>query len=266
MIKVAVCGAGGKMGREAVRTICEDAETELVAAVDVVGEGEDIGSLVLGRDLGVVISSSLEEALSMTGPGVVVDFTNPMVVMDNIRACLQHKVPPVVGTTGLTEVDFKEIRELSRNHETAAVIVPNFALGAVLMMKFAQIASRFFKSVEVVELHHDGKVDAPSGTALKTAELMAENIKSKAPSRKDEIEKVSGSRGGCVDGIRVHSVRLPGLVAHQEVILGGEGQTLTIRHDSLDRRSFMPGLLLAVKKAPYLKEMVYGLEHLMDLD
>ncbi len=273
-LKVLVCGALGRMGREAVQAVLEDPEVQLCGAVDLNKNGEDIGEAVTGEKAGVEISAELAGAVAAAGPDVVVDFTVPTAVMENIRTCLKNRVPPVVGTTGLTEADFAEIRELTASHGTGAVVVPNFALGAVLMMKFARMAARFFPQAEVIEMHHDGKVDAPSGTALKTAELMAENREQGAgensPGSSEEgegfLEKLPGARGGSHEGIRVHSVRLPGLVAHQEVILGGEGQTLTIRHDSMNRRSFMPGLLMAVKQAPQVEGLVYGLEQLMDLD
>jgi len=271
-LKVTVCGARGKMGSEAVKAVWEDPETELVGAVDIAGVGEDIGPAAAGKNLNVTVSGNLGEAIETCRPDVVVDFTTPASVMENLTICLEKNIPPVVGTTGLTEADFEQVKILTEKHSTGAIIVPNFALGAVLMMRFARMAARFFPRAEIIELHHDGKVDSPSGTAIKTAEMMSKEKEGenscgyKTSREKDYLEKVPGARGGNAQGIHIHSVRLPGLVAHQEVILGGEGQTLTIKHDSLNRRSFMPGLLLAVKKAPRVKGMVYGLEHLLDLD
>jgi len=277
-LKVIISGALGKMGKEAVKAVYRDPETEIAGAVDLISEGEDVGTLALGSKVGASLSRDLEGLLSTIEADVVVDFTTPTSVMNNLYTCLKNKVPPVVGTTGLTDADFQQVEAWTDKFQTGAIIVPNFALGAVLMMKFARIASRFFKDAEIIELHHDGKVDAPSGTALKTAQQIheireglqdgtnEESILGESKGKQEEIEKLPGARGGNYQGINVHSVRLPGLVAHQEVIFGGEGQTLTIRHDSLDRVSFMPGLLLAVKKAPQVKGMVYGLEHLMDLE
>ncbi len=280
-LQVVVCGAQGKMGREAVRSVYHDPDTQLVGAVDVTGEGEDIGEACLGHPIGILIINNLEDALSTTGPQVLVDFTSPAAVKDNIFQALSNGVIPVVGTTGLSAEDFRDIEEWTREYQRGAIIVPNFAVGAVLMMKFARMAARFFSHAEVVELHHDGKLDAPSGTALKTAEQIRETWESTQEEEEAELEeeeapdpeeakkaeeKVEGARGGIHQGVHVHSVRLPGLVAHQEVILGGSGQTLTIKHDSLDRSSFMPGLLLAIKKAPEVQGLVYGLEHLMELE
>jgi len=278
VLKVAVCGARGKMGREAVKAIHQNPDIELVGAVDLEGEGEDAGTISTGYPIGIYISKQLEDVLYSTSPNVLVDFTSPASVMDNLYTCLKNRVSPVVGTTGFTDADFARIKDLIESYETGAIIVPNFALGAVLMMKFARMAARFFKDAEIIELHHDGKVDAPSGTALKTAQQIGEawqqqqetnfahNVEGNPVKNKEELEKLTGARGGAYQGVNIHSVRLPGLVAHQEVILGGTGQTLTIRHDSLDRSSFMPGLILAVKNAPRIKSLIYGLEHLMELE
>lgn len=181
-----------------------------------------------------------------------------------MEIALSHGVRPVVGTTGFSETDIEELRRLAEEKELGAIIAPNFAIGAILMMKFAQMAANYFEDVEIIEKHHDRKLDAPSGTAIKTAELISKVRQSKQQGHPDEKEELVGARGANVDGMRIHSVRLPGLVAHQEVIFGGVGQTLTIRHDSLNRESFMPGVKLAVEAVLNLKTLVYGLEHIIE--
>lgn len=170
----------------------------------------------------------------------------------------------IVGTTGITEVDLENIEKMARDNKANILIAPNFALGAVLMMQFAAEAAKYFSNVEIIELHHDQKVDSPSGTAIKTAELLNQKRDTMRDSELDEIEKISGARGADAEGVKIHSVRLPGLVAHQEVIFGGEGQTLLIRHDSYNRKSFMPGVKLALDKIDQISGLVYGLEHLLD--
>lgn len=261
-ISVAVSGAYGRMGREVCRAVLEEESLELTGAFDLHGTGKSMGE-VLGRpDLDIVIKKLTKESLKEISPAVLVDFTTPMAVMHNIEIALQCGVRPVVGTTGITNIDLSHINQWVEQSELSAVVAPNFALGAVLMMKFASIAARYFPQVEIIELHHDKKIDAPSGTALKTAEMIAA-ARSTEPPDKDELLKLPGARGALQDKIHIHSIRLSGLVAHQEVIFGGQGQTLTIRHDSLDRSSFMPGVILAIKSVSKLKGLVYGLENLI---
>jgi 4-hydroxy-tetrahydrodipicolinate reductase len=196
---------------------------------------------------------------------VAVDFTHPSVVMDNVRWCVSHAVHAVVGTTGVTDADLDEIAKLleAEGGESNVIVAPNFALGAVLMQRFAAMAARVFPAAEVIELHHDGKADAPSGTSLATVRRIVEE-RGEAY-RGPDAESVQGVRGGDREGVRVHSVRLPGLVAHQEVIFGGQGQTLTIRHDSTDRSSFMPGVLMAIRAVSTRPGLTVGLEPLLDL-
>lgn len=265
MIRVGVIGAYGRMGREVCRAVTEDPECVLVAAVDANGRGEHVGRLIGHPEVNVHISDDME-ILSDAEVDVAVDFTHPDAVMDNVRWCVRHAVNVVVGTTGITAPNLDEIRALieEEGSESNVFIAPNFAIGAVLMMRFAAAASRWLPSVEIVELHHEGKADAPSGTALKSAEEIAK-ARSAAGASSTSKETVAGARGAEVAGIRVHSVRLPGLVAHQEVILGGPGQSLTIRHDSYDRSSFMPGVLLAIKQIARHPGLTYGLENLLDL-
>ncbi len=262
MIRVGVLGALGNMGREVCRAVIADPETHLVAAIDLAGAGEQI---TVADGTTVKVSDEIEE-LSAAEADVAVDFTHPDSVMDNIRWCVRHAVDIVVGTTGLSSTDLAEVRALleEEGNESNVFVAPNFAIGAVLMMRFAAEASKHFPHVEIIELHHDGKADAPSGTALSTAHEIAK-ARGAAPERAVESkESLPGARGGVTDDINVHSVRLPGLVAHQEVILGAPGQTLTIRHDSVERGSFMPGVLLAVKNIKRHPGLTVGLEALLD--
>ncbi len=262
-IKVAVSGAFGRMGREVCRAVLGEEGLELVGAFDLQGEQEDIGEILGTKPLGIKIKKLSKESLGKDQPAVMVDFTTPMAVIENIELALQCGVRPVVGTTGITQVDLDRIGQWVDSSGLSAIIAPNFALGAVLMMKFVSIAARYFPQAEIIELHHDQKIDAPSGTALKTADLIIE-CREKEPPERDELIKLSGARGAVQDKVHIHSIRLNGLVAHQEVIFGGTGQTLTIRHDSVDRQSFMPGVIFAVKKAMGLKGLVYGLENILD--
>lgn len=263
MIRVAVCGAAGKMGREVVKAVSAEKDMELCGAFDLHYHGEDVGAIAGVGKLGILISPSLEKMLDEGKPDVVVDFTAPHSVFDNVMKIIE-KAHAVVGTTGLTDTQIEEIRLKCERTGKNAVICPNFAIGAVLMMHLAEIASRYFSSVEIIELHHDGKLDAPSGTALATAKKIAPNIKAKKEEKEIKIS-LDGVRGGETNGIHIHSVRLPGLVAHQEVIFGGMGQTLTIRHDSIDRSSFMPGVILAIREAVKRQGVTVGLESLLNL-
>ena len=285
MIRVGVIGACGRVGRLVCRGIVDDPDLALVAAIDRSRTGERIGHHIGRPNADVDVSEDLA-TLVQADARVAVDFTHPEVVMDNIRWAISHAVDLVVGTTGISEEDLKEIARLleAGGGESNVIVAPNFALGAVLMQRFSEEAARLFPSVEVIELHHDGKVDAPSGTSLATARRIAraragadggagaeagegagEEIARGPGSQPRANESVPGVRGGEVEGVSVHSVRLPGLVAHQEVIFGSEGETLTIRHDSIDRSSFIPGVLLAVKRVSTLPGLTVGLEPLLDL-
>ncbi|HEY6746678.1 MAG TPA: 4-hydroxy-tetrahydrodipicolinate reductase [Mycobacteriales bacterium] len=246
-LRVGVLGARGRMGSETCRAVDAADDLDLVAMVEA-------GDWLFG--------------VADAGAQVVVDFTAPAVVMDNIRWCIDEGIHCVVGTTGF---DAEKLATVQRWVDEApgvgVVIAPNFAVGAVLTMRFAQMAARFFESVEIVELHHPAKVDAPSGTAARTASLVAEARRQAGvgPAPDATTTALDGARGAVVDGIPVHSVRLAGLVAHQEVLLGTTGETLTLRHDSYDRVSFMPGVLLAVREVPSRPGLTVGLEHLLDL-
>jgi 4-hydroxy-tetrahydrodipicolinate reductase len=246
-IKVAVLGAQGRMGSEVVKAVTAAGDMEIVCAIDV---NDDINQLVT------------------SGAQVVVDFTHPDSVMKNLDFAINHDVSVVVGTTGFDEKKLAEIKVwLSAHPKVGALIAPNFGLGAVLMMQFAAQASKYFESVEIVELHHPNKADAPSGTAARTAELITEARKSmnKATMPDATTTELDGARGAKVGDVPVHSVRLRGLVAHQEVILGDIGETLTIRHDSIDRTGFMPGVLLGIRNVINTPGLTFGLEHFLDL-
>ena len=240
-IRVGVLGARGRMGTEACRAVSESPDLDLVAALDV---GDELS----------------------TAAQVLVDFTTPDVVMDNLRWCIDHGVHTVVGTSGFTTDRIDQVRSwLSDKPGVGVVIAPNFAVGAVLMMEFAARAARYFESVEVVEMHHPNKIDAPSGTALRTAQMIAEARAAAGlgPVPDATKEEMAGARGNDVEGVRVHSLRAAGLVAHQEVLFGTTGETLTIRHDSYDRKSFMPGVLLAVRSVVSRPGLTIGLGPLL---
>lgn len=258
-------GALGKMGREVCAAVADDPDCTLAAAVDLKANGESVGALIGQPDLAVRVSSDIE-TLNEAECDVAVDFTHPSTVMEDVRWCVRHALNVVVGTTGITQSDLDEIRALieEEGSESNVFVAPNFAVGAVLMMRFAATAARHLPAVEIIELHHDQKADAPSGTALKTAGEIAAG-RGADPPAVPTAETIPGVRGGVTNGVRIHSVRLPGLVAHQEVLLGGPGQTLTIRHDSFDRISFMPGVLLAVKAIARRPGLTYGLENLLDI-
>ena len=263
MIRVGVVGAYGRMGRLVCRAVVDDPELVLVAAVDRSHVGESIGAVIGKPQLDVWIADELHELLTAEVE-VAVDFTHPDVVMEDVEWAVEHAVDMVVGTTGLTQADLDRLRSLLDAEGSASnvIVSSNFALGAVLMQRFAAEAARFFPAVEVIELHHDGKADAPSGTALATVRrILAER---EGEHRAPAGESLPGARGADVEGVRVHSVRLPGLVAHQEVILGAPGQTLTIRHDAMDRASFMPGVLLAIKAVGTRRGLTVGLEALLE--
>jgi 4-hydroxy-tetrahydrodipicolinate reductase len=247
-LKVGVLGARGKVGREVCAAVEAADDFELVAQVD---------------------QDDAVDALVESGAEAVVDFTHPDVVMDNLEFCIGHGIHAVVGTTGFDEGRLDRLRGwLADSPGTGVLIAPNFSLGAILMMRYAAEAARFFESVEVVELHHPDKADAPSGTARRTAELIAAARREAglAPPPDATSTQLDGARGADVEGIHVHGLRIRGLVAHQEVILGGLGETLTLRHDSLDRVSFTPGVLLGLRRIGETPGLTVGLEHFLDLD
>lgn len=265
MIKTGVTGALGKMGTEVIKTIINNNETKgeltLVMAVDKFKTGENVYG-------GVVIESDLEKALEANKPDVVVDFTQPSVVFENAKKYLNAKVKPVIGTTGLTSSQIEELKELSKTNNTGCFIAPNFTIGAVLMMMFSKMAAKYFDNAEIIEFHHNQKKDAPSGTAIKTAQMMAEANSDFTTGNCPETELIQGSRGGnftenSKGNIHIHSVRMPGFMASQEVIFGSTGQTLKIRHDSTNRECYMSGVELAIKHVYNNNEFIYGLENIL---
>ncbi len=248
VLKVGVLGARGKVGREVCEGVRAAADMELVA----------------GLDLGDSLQGLLD-----AGAELVVDFTHPDAVMENLRFCIEHGIHAVVGTTGFDDARLTELRALLGDAPRSGVLIaPNFSIGAILMMRFSVQAARYFESVEIIELHHPDKADAPSGTAARTARLIAEARREAGLGTPPDATTtgLDGARGAAVDDIHVHSLRIRGLVAHQEVVLGGPGETLTVRHDSLDRVSFIPGVLLGLRRVGGAPGLTVGLEAFLDLD
>ncbi len=261
-IRVLVSGAYGRMGRFVMNAVHDAGDMELVGAVDPAGVGHAV-SEVLDIDTDLQISGHLAGSLDEIRPDVMVDFTVPDVVMDNIEAALTRKVACVVGTTGFSPTDIQVVQNMCHRTGTAALVAPNFSIGANLMMRFAQEAARSFEYAEIIERHHEKKVDSPSGTAVRTAELMAQAREEAFEQVPTEVDKAPGSRGGTVESIQVHATRMPGYVADQEVVFGGLGERLVISHVSISRECFMPGVLLAVRKVRSLEGLVHGLEHVL---
>lgn len=269
LISVVVTGATGKMGREVVKMVLESSEFKLVGAVDRHHVGEKISNVLHldaarldSRD--VVISSDLEAVLEESKPSVGVDFTNPESMMGHVRLMIKHGCRPVIGTSGFTPHDREELKKSLTEKQIGGMWVPNFAIGAVLMMMFAEKASQYFDHAEVIEYHHNKKLDAPSGTATHTLARMSEMRPQFNLSNIDDTETLVGARGGVTEsGLRVHSVRLPGLIAHQEVLLSDSGQLLTVRHDSWNRSGFMPGVALAIKHVAQSVGLTVGLEAIL---
>ncbi len=275
-IPVVVAGALGRMGAEVIKAVAAAPDCTLVGAIDTTPghEGEDVG-LALGLgELEVALSADFEgtlcqasQAVRQAGPGggaVLVDFTHPSVVFEHCRGAFAYGVHPVIGTTGLRPDQLADLARFADKASMGGAVVPNFCVGMVLLQQAAAAAARFYDYAELTELHHNRKADAPSGTCLKTAELMEELGKPFNPPQVEEHESLAGCRGGQRDsGLRLHSVRLPGLVAHQEVMFGSPGETYTLRHDTIDRSAYMPGVLLTVRKVRSLGGLVYGLERLL---
>ncbi len=257
MIEVAVTGALGKMGSTVCDAVVAAEGLSLAAVVDPAFTGGDAGRQA-AHD--VPMFTQMSDCLQETRVDVAVDFTTPDAVFENISTCLDADVHCVVGTTGMEARQFAQVEKLALEGDANCFLAPNFAIGAVLMMEAAKVISRYMAECEIIELHHDQKLDAPSGTALRTAEMIAESRHQEpAPAGPEG----NASRGTVYKGIPIHSVRLPGLVAHQEVVFGGPGQTLTLRHDSISRESFMPGVVLAIRRVPELNGLVVGLEKIL---
>lgn len=257
VIKVAVCGCLGRMGAGVCETVSASAgDMKLCGLADArAGAGEAYG---------LKIGSVISRAAFGGAVDVMVDFTHPSCVFENVTTALNEGISCVIGTTGLSEPQLAEIEKLTLQKDLFTLVAPNFAIGAVLMMKFSAIASKFMKRAEIIEMHHDKKADAPSGTSLLTAKMMAA-AGAEAPSKTGEKILLPGARGGDCGGVNIHSVRLPGYLAHQQVIFGDIGQVLTIRHDSMSRDSFMPGVALAIRESARRKGFYFGLEKIMGL-
>ena len=260
-IRVVVHGASGKMGREVINALCREPGLQIVGAIELKVSDK---SLALPNGSGTVpFSSNLEYILTKCQPDVIIDFSTAQAAMTAVRIAVKQGVNLVIGTTGLTAEELEEIDNLAKAHNVGVVVAANFALGAVVMMHLTKIAARYFDSAEIIEQHHQLKADAPSGTALTTAKAMA--AAREKPFRQPPEKKPSQSRGQQVEGISVHSVRLPGILARQEVILGCPGQTLSIKHDTVSRECYMPGVILATREVAKGKGLIYGLNTLLGL-
>jgi len=248
MINVAVCGSNGKMGQEVVKAIKNALDLSLVAQIDILN-----GQF-----------STIKDAKNSVNIDILIDFTQPASIYENALYCLNNGIKIVIGTTGLSDEQINELKKLSEEKNVACLIAPNFSTGAVLLMKFAQMASKYFDNAEIIELHHNQKKDAPSGTAVKTAQLMAEMNSDFTKNNCPEKETIAGARGGIAyNNIHIHSVRMPGYIASQEVIFGANGQIMTLRHDSMNRECYMNGVLLATRYIAENNRFIYGLENIM---
>lgn len=252
------------MGREVLKMVLEDPELQLVTAIDVSCNGQDAGRLAGKEACGVIVSNDLEMALVEHKPDVMIDFTTPQSCVPNARIAIRHKVRPVIGTTGYSMDEVDELNQLCLEQGIGGVIAPNFSIGAILMAQFAAQAAKYFPHVEIIEYHGDQKLDAPSGTSVWTANMISQNREEFRQGNPKEEETIEGARGGYYNGFRIHSVRLPGVFAQQEVIFGGPGQSLKIRNDSYERSCYMPGVNLAAKKVLHLEGIVFGFENIMD--
>ncbi len=249
MIKVAVCGALGKMGTEVCKTVLLNNDMELAAKIDIAGEDT---------------YKSIQDASNAVKIDLLIDFTQPKSIFENAKFCLNNGIKIVIGTTGLKDNEIEYLKNLSKEKNTGCLIAPNFSTGAVLMMMFAKQAAKYFDNAEIIELHHNQKKDAPSGTAIKTALMMSEENDDFTTGNCPETETIKGARGGIsYNNIHIHSVRMPGFMASQEVLFGSDGQVLKIRHDSTDRKCYMNGVMLAVRHTFKYNDFVYGLENIM---
>jgi 4-hydroxy-tetrahydrodipicolinate reductase len=264
-IKIIIAGPRGRMGSEAVKLVTNIDHFELLAVVDHKYDGMMLSDLEGFHSIhNVPVYTNIETCLQNVHADVLIDLTTPEVGMHHAKTALTNNVRPVVGTTGFTAKDLEELEHICHEKKLGCIIAPNFAIGAVLMMKFSQMAAKYFNDIEIIELHHDQKLDAPSGTAVKTAEMISAVREEKNQGHPNEKETIQGARGATFDGMHIHSVRLPGLVAHQQVLFGSEGQTLTIRHDSYHRGSFMSGVKVAVESVMTHNTFVYGLENILE--
>ncbi|MBI4283342.1 MAG: 4-hydroxy-tetrahydrodipicolinate reductase [Chloroflexi bacterium] len=261
-IRVVIHGALGKVGQEVVNALCQEPETQVVGAIDLKASGDYL--TLPGGSAKVPFSANIGNVLNKCQADVLVDFSIAQATMPAVRLAAKQRVNLVIGTTGLSTNQISEIEQLAVANQIGAVVAPNFALGAVLMIHLAKVAAKYLDYAEIIELHHHLKADSPSGTALSTAKAMAQ-ARDKPFHYPPEPEPASTSRGTLVEGVAIHSVRLPGLLAHQEVILGAAGQTLSIRHDTISRECYMPGVILAIKEVVKRQGLIYGLDTLLNL-
>ncbi len=273
-IPVLVSGALGRMGSEVVNSVLNSSDCELVAAIDInkKNNGENISKLLNLKSSEVFISNDLEGSLCSISQDyrnhnikpVLVDFTHPDSVYDNTRSAIAYGISPIIGTTGLSTSQINDLSIFAQKAEVGCAIIPNFSVGMVLLQQAASVAAKFYDNIELIEMHHNQKADSPSGTCIKTAEMIEEYPKKYNEGLIKESESLKGVRGGVRDsGLNIHSIRLPGLLAHQVVIMGSPGETYTIRHDTIDRKAYMPGVLKAIRKIGNFKSLVYGLERLI---
>lgn len=267
-IPVIVAGATGKMGRETIKAIAKSPDLTLIGATGRKYIGEDIGEVVGCGELEIPVTNDLEILLAQGAQekqlAVMVDFTHPSLVYEHIRSSIAYGVRPVVGTTGLSESQLQDLAAFADKASTGCLIAPNFSLGMVLLQQAAIAAAKYFDHVEIIELHHNQKADAPSGTAMQTAQMLAELGQTFNTSNAPETEHIAGARGALMaENIRLHSIRLPGLIAHQEVIFGAMGETYRLKHDTSDRSCYMAGVLLGIRKVIQLKQLIYGIEKLL---
>ena len=273
-IPVLVSGALGRMGREVVNSVLNSTDCELVAAIDTnkKNNGENISQLLNLKSSEVFVSNDLEGSLCSISQDyrnqeikpVLVDFTHPDSVFDNTRSAIAYGISPIIGTTGLSPSQINDLSIFAQKAEVGCAIIPNFSVGMVLLQQAASVAAKFYDNIELIEMHHNQKADSPSGTCIKTAEMIEEYPKQYNEGLVKESESLKGVRGGVRDsGLNIHSIRLPGLLAHQVVIMGSPGETYTIKHDTIDRKAYMPGVLQAVRKIGSFKTLVYGLERLI---
>jgi 4-hydroxy-tetrahydrodipicolinate reductase len=263
-IKIIIAGPRGRMGREAVKLVHNTTHFQLVAVIDHKNDGLNLADIEGFNGIQAPIYSNLETCFKKHQADVLIDLTTPEVGMYHARTALTYGIRPVVGTTGFSKEELNELNDLCEEKGIGCIIAPNFAIGAILMMKFSQMAAKYFHDVEIIELHHDQKLDAPSGTAVKTVQMISEVRTAKKQGHPLEKETLQGARGANMDGMHIHSVRLPGLIAHQQVMFGADGQTLTIRHDSYNRASFMSGVSVAVESVMKVNLFVYGLENILE--
>ena len=273
-IPVLVSGALGRMGSEVVNSVLNSSDCELVAAIDInkKNNGENISQLLNLKSSEVFVSNDLEGSLCSISQEyrnhdikpVLVDFTHPDSVFDNTRSAIAYGISPIIGTTGLSPSQINDLSIFAQKAEVGCAIIPNFSVGMVLLQQAASVAAKFYDNIELIEMHHNQKADSPSGTCIKTAEMIEEYPKKYNEGLVKESESLKGVRGGVRDsGLNIHSIRLPGLLAHQVVIMGSPGETYTIKHDTIDRKAYMPGVLQAIRKIGNFKSLVYGLERLI---